>query len=359
MIKYTKLFFTSSILLTSITQGYAQETTEQTEIKTEDLTSEYIHFDESPATEKTFLTVEELQLALKRTSENPVSKLEKVPFYDPQNLTGFCFGRSLTAQLEARQLGLHPDSIKNLFIVGDLKQRGAENTEWRFHVTTVAMGPDNTWYALDPIFGLMTQAQWIEATRKIWDTWYLDDETKDAPQSKLYLVNRHAVLPNIVDFKPPEQETGELLVDLSFDPQDRAGFAVREDMGNNIYELDDSAMEEFFIAAVEENPDEQFDFLELKTNFGLTIGYNDYFVDLFKYMNDPSSFTVEAPVTMSLGFHTFSAFKPVNKLSNVSKHAFPRSPIPFNKYSLTNRPHCDSHFVYLYASSDSVVDSAD
>jgi hypothetical protein len=119
---------------------------------------------------------------------NPVASLSHYSKYDPQDLgIGFCFGRAMTAHLEALYLGISKDSIKKLWALGNL-QTGSNR--WRYHVTTVVKG-EHGWVAIDPIMGsVLTIAQWYENMRG-YDSdgqmrLYVTAAEKFAPSSKKY-----------------------------------------------------------------------------------------------------------------------------------------------------------------------------
>lgn len=92
---------------------------------------------------------------------NPVSSLRMYDNYNPVGSNvGFCWGRAMTAQIEAMSRGVAPDSIKKIFAVGPLS---SGSTNWRYHVTTIIKGDDGTWWAVDPIMGrVMTAKEWTD-----------------------------------------------------------------------------------------------------------------------------------------------------------------------------------------------------
>lgn len=204
-----------------------------------------------------------------RTATHPVSRLDRLPAYDPDGLIGFCFGRAMTAHLVARRMGLHPDALRKLFIVGDLRQRGAAATEWRFHVTTLVQGSDSLWYAVDPILGRVhTMEQWIDTVQATWDIGH---------RAYLYLTPPSIVLPDVSRVPDSDQETGEALIELSFDPAGKEGFTHRPQVDARAYELSEEASRRYLVD-VEESSD-AFDFARATIN-GQDFPYNDYFVDL-------------------------------------------------------------------------------
>lgn len=203
------------------------------------------------------------------TVDHPVASLDRLPHYDPDGLIGFCFGRAMAAHLGARMMGLAEAGVRKLFIVGDLRQYGADRTEWRFHVTTLVRGDDRDWYAIDPIVGrVMTAKRWIQFVQRTWDL---------RRKAKLYVTRAAAVLPDVRVTPAPEAETGARIIELAFDPRGRAGFTPRPELSPAAYELADAQVEAFFLDADE--PTGRFDFVDITIN-GMTIAYRDYFREL-------------------------------------------------------------------------------
>jgi len=230
--------------------------------------------------------------------ENPVATLDDAVIgkYDPTGAIGFCFGRAMTAQLGARELGLSLSSLKKLFIVGALCSgcTGATDApEWRFHVTTVVKGEDRKWYAIDPImhesgpYRPLTVERWIERVREGWDRYHGGE-----PRAKLYLTPPDAILPDITTL--PSPETGERLIELNFVPESHGLRALRSTnraLGlssrnrEKIYALTAGQAAEYFLTTSEREAD-RFRFLDIRID-GDAIPYNGYFVDLLKTDLEP------------------------------------------------------------------------
>lgn len=199
---------------------------------------------------------------------NRVARLESLPRYDPDGELGFCFGRAMGTHLIARHMGLAPDAIGKMFIIGDLKS--GDVTEWRFHVTTVVTGEDGVLYAIDPIMsGPLSAREWIERVREIWDR---------KGEAKVYLTPASAILPDVRVFPDPKNEKGENIIELSFDPTGKPGFSKVPSLGSRTYRLSASATIRYFIDAKEE-PKDRFDFSGISIN-GKRYDYNNYFLDL-------------------------------------------------------------------------------
>lgn len=202
------------------------------------------------------------------TAGNPVASLDVLARYDPDGLIGFCFGRSMTAHLTARRMGLAERSVRKLFILGDLRQLGAPRTEWRFHVTTLVRGtvPGREWYAIDPIVGrVLTARQWIQYVQRVWDHQH---------RAHFYVVHPSVVLPDVTEVPAPEAETGKHLIELAFEPVGKPGFTPRPELAPAAFEVAQArARHDFFDA-------DRFNFAGITINGG-DFGYRNYFADLF------------------------------------------------------------------------------
>lgn len=93
------------------------------------------------------LTPSERRQLFQTVNEHPVANGDMVDHYAPEGGTGFCFGRAITAHIEALRTGLDKESIKKLWIIGYMK---GDTTEWGHHVTTIVRGKDKHWYTIDP-----------------------------------------------------------------------------------------------------------------------------------------------------------------------------------------------------------------
>jgi len=96
--------------------------------------------------------------------------------YDPKGTVGFCFGRATIVHMEALIRGMNPDSIRKIWIVGEM-QGG-----WGHHVATMIKGKDG-WNVLDPNLGrVVTIEEWIKA--------YEPYKLKTAKQELMLFVSR-------------------------------------------------------------------------------------------------------------------------------------------------------------------------
>jgi hypothetical protein len=214
----------------------------------------------------------------KRTYEHPIAGLDdegKLKKYDPDGIIGFCFGRAMTAHLLARELGLKPDRIKKLFVIGDL--RSGETPEWRFHVTTLVMGSDNRWHAVDPIMGgPMSADEWIAAVHKGWDP---------EKKAKFYLTDADAVIPDITEVPDLPKEKAAKIIELAFDPEGKPGFTRWSGSAETVYEVDPERRDIHLRSAGASR--NGFDFLSVAVN-NMLISYNGYFPDLLSELAAPA-----------------------------------------------------------------------
>ncbi|MCX5784188.1 MAG: hypothetical protein NTX59_00710 [Elusimicrobia bacterium] len=247
--------------------------------------------DASPGT-KPRLEENELLSLFRAAVTNKVARLSALGKYDPSGVIGFCFGRAMTVHLLARKMGVPNDSIKKLFLVGDMRS-GAE-PEWRFHVTTLVKGPRNGWVAVDPIFEKpLPMLDWIKRVRGTWD--------KNG-KAKLYFADPSAILSDLRIVPSPGEEKQEHLIEVSFDPAGKAGFVAKPELGPLAWSLSEDAEVAYFAQVLRDTPT-VFDFLGITIN-GKTIPYNNYFVDLLADLSAPG---VKLAGTESLALEALSA----------------------------------------------------
>ncbi|QDK38554.1 protein-glutamine glutaminase family protein [Bdellovibrio sp. NC01] len=85
-------------------------------------------------------------------TRHPVARLLKVNKYDPDHKMGFCFGRAMTAHLEALYMGIDKNSIRKVFVAGSMKAIVGDII-WQFHVATAVKSSDGGWWVIDPFVG--------------------------------------------------------------------------------------------------------------------------------------------------------------------------------------------------------------
>ena len=230
----------------------------------------FLHIDEELPETKETLTLAEQRELIARVRNHPVASVNALGKYDPEGYIGFCFGRAMAVHLMARKMGLAKDSIKKLFVVGDL--RSGPEPEWRFHVTTVIRGENGQWSALDPIMTFpiangdpQTLEQWMSTVQRVWD--------KEG-KAKYYLTSADVVMPDVT--KDPDGTTGKHILELGFEPESFSGFE-KEKIGTfDVYRMDEIAEERFHIVT---RGKDRFDFEGVQIGESL-IDYRNYFRDL-------------------------------------------------------------------------------
>lgn len=216
------------------------------------------------------LTRPQLRTLYRDSYYNKVASFEKLPLYDPSEQLGFCFGRAIASHLLARKMGLKEAGTGKVFIVGELKSEGV--TLWRFHVSAIVKGPGGAWYAIDSnLPGPVTLKEWIKETRAVWD---------EGTKARVYVTHAAAVFPDIRVFPAIAEEKGENLIELSFEPSGRDGFAPLDGgLGPLVYSVDENAAKRYFTGIDEDGAEDRFDFLGV-TVAGERYDYRNYFADL-------------------------------------------------------------------------------
>lgn len=203
---------------------------------------------------------------------HPVAGLEHVARYDPSGEIGFCFGRAMAAHLLALRMGLSPDSIRKIFIVGDL--RSADGVAWRFHVAALVRGTDGAWHAIDPIApGPLELGGWAR---------FVQDGYDKERGAKLYMTPAEAVMPDLHVVPAPGSESGERIIELSFEPEGRQGFEKLPglpDARTRAFQAGGESVARHFDTTLEGR--ESFDFLRAAVN-GQEYRYRGYFTDLLE-----------------------------------------------------------------------------
>jgi hypothetical protein len=122
---------------------------------------------ENPGTgRKNSITAAEAKKMYEEVTRNPVTRLLRVQKYDPSGQLGFCFGRAMTSHFEALRLGVDKESIRKVFVVGNMKALVGD-TVWLFHVATAVKKADGGWWIIDPFFGkAVTIEKWYERMHK-------------------------------------------------------------------------------------------------------------------------------------------------------------------------------------------------
>jgi len=121
----------------------------------------------------------------------------------------------MAVHLLARKSGLAEESVRKLFVIGDL--RSGPDPEWRFHVATVVLEESGGWYAVDPIMpGPMPLPDWIGRMSGDYDR---------RGEARFYLTGASVIIPDLsVVAESREAESGDRVIELAFDPSAHAGF---------------------------------------------------------------------------------------------------------------------------------------
>ncbi|MHC9542291.1 MAG: hypothetical protein AB9903_22510 [Vulcanimicrobiota bacterium] len=215
------------------------------------------------------LTAEKRQFLFDAVANHEVAGIKMLKKYDPEGIMGFCYGRAMASHLIACRMGLTPGSIRKIFMVGVLNYCCGK--EWRFHVSTIVKGDDRRWYAIDPTRGLRlnTVDGWVGTIGNSWE---------QEKKVKLYLTSTSAITPDISVYPDPEWETGDRIIELSFDPAKKAGFTLCDDMGLSFYRPDKGSQYRYFLCTGSSS-DARFDFRKAVKN-GRIYSFNGYFEDL-------------------------------------------------------------------------------
>jgi hypothetical protein len=95
------------------------------------------------------LTQKTLSLLQKNLMDHPVAGRNPRVAYDDQNgQIGFCYGRALLVQKELERLGVSPDHIFKVFLVGELSQQGLL---WDYHVATMYVDNSGRKWMIDSL----------------------------------------------------------------------------------------------------------------------------------------------------------------------------------------------------------------
>lgn len=113
----------------------------------------------------TSLSEKELRKFFNYAVHHPVAGIDALKKYDPNGSIGFCFGRALFIHLELLRRGVAKESIKKVFVVGEMLEvdpTTAKQTIWQFHVATAVKGADGQWWVIDPSYGLSELRAWYK-----------------------------------------------------------------------------------------------------------------------------------------------------------------------------------------------------
>jgi hypothetical protein len=235
------------------------------------LLRKYLLIEHGSSSRTGFLTSAERRKLYEGVDHHKVAGIEALKKYDPDGTLGLCYGRAVAVHLMALRMGLAPTAIRKLFIVGRLTY--AEDKEWRFHVATIVRGDDSLWYAIDPTLGLplATVPDWLAEVRHRWS---------GGRPLTLYLTPPSAIIPDISHYpdKKGGTESGNYILDLTFNPSAKVGFPLRKRMGIFCHLPTSKNLRRYFMQAGNKEG-LRFDF-EKAVVRGKVYSFNGYFSDL-------------------------------------------------------------------------------
>ena len=181
----------------------------------------------------------------------------------------------MAVHLIARKMGLADQSVKKLFVIGDL--RSGSDSEWRFHVTTLIKGTEGNWFAVDPIMtpplasgASILIEEWIGTIQNVWDKQH---------QARYYMVSNDSIIPDIRTVPDAQHEQGDRIIELKFDPTKQTGFQAQQFSGKQVFLLSAEAERKNFLGVSDPRPENRFQFLGMMIN-DMYFDFNNYFADL-------------------------------------------------------------------------------
>lgn len=112
---------------------------------------------------KAGLSDDEILNVFRKVKNHPVAATSKVDVYSKTSPgMGYCFGRAMTSHLTAIAQGLDKNSIRKVWVVGNLGK-------WTYHVSTIVKDTKGQWYAIDPILSHPMKVEDWYKTMKTYD----------------------------------------------------------------------------------------------------------------------------------------------------------------------------------------------
>ena len=136
-------------------------------LKHDEISEEFEFIDKK----KNFLSRSEVKRIFRDTSR--IRVVEREERYDREEVIGFCFGRAFISHHISHLKGVHPKSIKKIWVVGDMKK-------WAHHVATI-LKTDNGWMAIDTYTGLLSVERWIQRMER--------DKKRNAKELMFFVTN--------------------------------------------------------------------------------------------------------------------------------------------------------------------------
>lgn len=100
-----------------------------------------------------YITKSEAELILDEVTHSRPNKNHLC--YDPDLKIGFCFGRATIGHMEALVRGVHPDSIRKIWIAGDMK-------EWGHHVAVMIKAEEGWWVIDTNLQRVVKTDEWLK-----------------------------------------------------------------------------------------------------------------------------------------------------------------------------------------------------
>ncbi|MBF0407651.1 MAG: hypothetical protein HQM10_09875 [Candidatus Riflebacteria bacterium] len=233
----------------------------------------------------------EREFLFEKSTRHEVAGLEHLGKYDPQGNIGFCFGRAMAVELIALRMGLTPNSIGKMFIVGQMMQN--DRLAWRFHVTAIIAGDNGKWFAIDPVMGCPLEIEnWVKKCRSVWDREH---------KCYFYTTRSYTVIPDLSVLPDVSLETGKHLIEFSFRPEGKTGFESNK-LASGVFSVNDKATTYYFSDAFE-NTATRFNFCNAYIN-DRVISYNSFFDHLLNSISSArdSEFLPGAMQTLARNF---------------------------------------------------------
>jgi len=108
------------------------------------------------------------------------------PYQRPGVSLGYCFGRAIISHFHALRRGVHPESMKKIWVVGPMRGN------WGHHVAYMVRGEYGKWFVIDNVTGLVPHDEWIESLKTFKNTsselmFFVTEANRFGPESsKVY-----------------------------------------------------------------------------------------------------------------------------------------------------------------------------
>jgi hypothetical protein len=244
------------------------------------------------------LNPEQRKNLLNIVSNNDVASLAVIDLFDPPQNTqevgeiGYCYGRAMASHLIARKMGLAQSSIKKIFAAGDMQN---QTVRWRFHMSTLVLGEDTLYYAVDPIMPSLIKSynmqngsgidpdapvlpkMWIKIVKFFYDNTEkimsdnpgLETNPDFTGTIKFYVTNTDAMMVDMREIPANlEVENGKRIIEVLFNPEQYPGFEaeyfdIEGEQELGYYHVTDTKTLDDFFMTYNEPLVEQFDFFKV------------------------------------------------------------------------------------------------